>query len=70
MGFTRWLLRPGDKQVLLEGRYLPGPLPAMVSLYLEEGAVFGVMSSTALAIEVQPYWNVFQPLQPPTKAVE
>lgn len=39
----------------------------MVSLYLEEGAVFGVMSSTALAIEVQPYWNVFQPLHPPRK---
>lgn len=46
---------------------MPGPLPAMVSLYLGGGALLGVMSSTALAIEVQPYWNVFEPLHPPRK---
>lgn len=47
MGFTRWLLRPRDKQVLLEGRYLPGPLPAQHGPVGDEG-VFGVMSSEGL----------------------
>lgn len=62
MGFTRWLLRPRDKQVLRRADICQG-------LYLHRvvisggGGVFGVMSSQVLAIGAQPYWGEFQALR-------
>lgn len=52
MGFTCWLLRPRDKQVLWRAGICQGP-------YLHAG-VLGVMSSELFAIEDHPYWNEFQ----------
>lgn len=61
MGFTRWLLRPRDKQVLWRADICQGLYPHSV-VYLEEG-VFGVMSSEILTIETHPFWNEFQALE-------
>lgn len=64
MGFTRWLLRPRDKQVLWRADSCQGLyLHSVVISGGGSGGVFRVMSSEVLAIEAHSYWNEFQALE-------
>lgn len=59
MGFTRWLLRPRDKQVLWRAGICQGPYLHSVVIP-GGGGVLGVMFSEVLVIEAHLYWNEFQ----------
>lgn len=62
MGFTRWLLRPGDKQVLWRADICQGLYLHSVALLGRRGCLVSCLLRVS-AIEAHPYWNEFQALE-------
>lgn len=62
MGFTRWLLRPRDKQVLWRADLCQGLYLHSMILLGTKGCLVSCLLRVS-AIEAHPYWNEFQALE-------
>lgn len=62
MGFTRWLLRPRDKQVLWRADICQGLYLHSMVLLGTKGCLVSCLLRVS-AIEAHPYWNEFQAIE-------